>query len=199
MNYKAVIFFAAICQSIYCVEEEKIHADDFVGENGGMPPNVDQASKISFESPKMSDEEQFSAHLPAGFKCDACTAIAFQMSKQLKKGEKNGKRMKESDYLDVFENICGVKTWESYGLKSMNGVNRISGEGLEANEHPGMMYGGGKWPPRLSSKCFELTGEYGEDELYDGYRQNKNDFKMFLCQQLTNDCKAGNGKKKVEL
>ena len=30
----------------------------------------------------------------------------------------------------------------------MNGVNRISGEGLEANEHPGMMYGGGKWPHR---------------------------------------------------
>lgn len=52
---------------------------------------------------------------------------------------------------------------------------------------------------RLSSKCFELTGEYGEDELYDGYRQNKDDFKMFLCQQLTNDCKPGNDKKKVEL
>ena len=83
MNYKQsyliLIIFAIICQSVYCVDEEKIPADDFVGENG-MPPNADQASKISFESPQMSDEEQFSAHLPAGFKCDACTAIAYQVN-----------------------------------------------------------------------------------------------------------------------
>lgn len=36
----------------------------------------------------------------------------------------------------------------SYGLKSVNGVNRLSGEGLEAKDVPGMMQGGGKWPGR---------------------------------------------------
>lgn len=36
----------------------------------------------------------------------------------------------------------------SYGLKTVNGVNRLSGEGLEAKDYPGMMQGGGKWPGR---------------------------------------------------
>ena len=36
------------------------------------------------------------------------------MSKQLKKAEKSGKRMKESDYLDVFENICSIKSWDGW-------------------------------------------------------------------------------------
>ena len=78
MNYKPLllVFLVTICQSVYCVDG--VPADGDIDEND-MPPNVDQASKISFESPKMSDEEQFSAHLPTGFKCDACTAIAYQV------------------------------------------------------------------------------------------------------------------------
>lgn len=36
----------------------------------------------------------------------------------------------------------------SYGLKAVNGVNRLSGDGLEAKDVPGMMQGGGKWPGR---------------------------------------------------
>jgi len=39
------------------------------------------------------------------------------MAKALKKAEKGGKRMKESDYLDVFENVCNRKTWERYVQK----------------------------------------------------------------------------------
>ena len=35
-----------------------------------------------------------------------------------------------------------------YGLKTVKGVNRLSGEGLEAKDVPGMMQGGGKWPGR---------------------------------------------------
>ena len=38
-----------------------------------------------------------------------------------------------------------------YGLKSVSGVNRLSGEGLEAKDVPGMMQGGGKWPGRWVS------------------------------------------------
>lgn len=37
----------------------------------------------------------------------------------------------------------------SYGLKTVHGVNRLSGPGLEAKDFPGMMQGGGKWPGRL--------------------------------------------------
>ena len=35
-----------------------------------------------------------------------------------------------------------------YGLKAVNGINRLSGDGLEAKDVPGMMQGGGKWPGR---------------------------------------------------
>ena len=36
----------------------------------------------------------------------------------------------------------------SYGIKTVKGVNRLSGPGLEAKDFPGMMQGGGKWPGR---------------------------------------------------
>ena len=36
----------------------------------------------------------------------------------------------------------------------MNGVNRISGDGLEAKDVPGMLGGGGKWPGRLDFQTF---------------------------------------------
>ena len=44
--------------------------------------------------------------------------------------------------------LCLLSFSNSYGLKSVNGVNRLSGEGLEAKDVPGMMQGGGKWPGR---------------------------------------------------
>lgn len=37
---------------------------------------------------------------------------------------------------------------DSYGLKAVNGVNRVSGPGLESEKSPGMMQGGGRWPLR---------------------------------------------------
>ena len=43
-----------------------------------------------------------------------------------------------------------------YGLKTVHGVNRLSGEGLEAKDVPGMMQGGGKWPGRLLLFSFIL-------------------------------------------
>ena len=36
----------------------------------------------------------------------------------------------------------------SYGIKTVNGMNRLSGDGLEAKDVAGMMQGGGKWPGR---------------------------------------------------
>lgn len=40
---------------------------------------------MRFETPKMSEEEQFSPHTPKSFEitCDACTAIAYQVSIKL--------------------------------------------------------------------------------------------------------------------
>lgn len=38
-----------------------------------------QGEKMSFTSPELSDEEQHSAHMPDNLKCDACTAVAYQV------------------------------------------------------------------------------------------------------------------------
>ena len=43
---------------------------------------------------------------------------------------------------------CLLSFSNSYGIKTVSGVNRLSGEGLEAKDVPGMMQGGGKWPGR---------------------------------------------------
>lgn len=36
----------------------------------------------------------------------------------------------------------------SYGLKDVEGVHRLTGPGLEADDLPGVVSGGGKWPKR---------------------------------------------------
>ena len=35
---------------------------------------------LRFETPKMTEEEQHSQHMPANLICDACTAVAYQVS-----------------------------------------------------------------------------------------------------------------------
>lgn len=43
---------------------------------------------------------------------------------------------------------CSGLFCDSYGLKAVDGVNRVSGPGLESEKSPGMMQGGGRWPLR---------------------------------------------------
>ena len=38
-----------------------------------------EGEKMSFKSPELTDEEQYSSHLPSNLKCDACTAISYQV------------------------------------------------------------------------------------------------------------------------
>ena len=52
-----------------------------------------------------------------------------------------------------------------YGVKTIGGVNKLSGPGLPASDSPGILMGGAKWPGRLMNKCGEIIGEYGEDEI----------------------------------
>ncbi|XP_032217936.2 marginal zone B- and B1-cell-specific protein isoform X2 [Nematostella vectensis] len=140
---------------------------------------VQAQEKMTFETPKMTEEEQHSPHTPGSFEiqCDACTAIAHRMNVALHKEEAKrpslkGKPVPESVYVDAIEGVCSSKSWEDYGIKTVNGINRISGEGLEAKDVPGMMQGGGKWPGRLMSKCEGMVGDIGEDKLYEKFREN---------------------------
>lgn len=48
---------------------------------------------------------------------------------------------------NMFKLVFPLLTF-SYGIKTVKGVNRLSGPGLEAKDFPGMMQGGGKWPGR---------------------------------------------------
>jgi len=158
-----------------------------------------EPGKMTFSSPQLSDEETHSNFMPANLRCDACTAVAHQLTVALKKAESRTKtkKLKESEYLDVFEKTCGSDTYQDYGLKQVEGVNRLSGPGLYTASVPGMLMGGGKWPGRLSSKCFEYVGDMGEDEMYDAFREEEH-LNGVLCQQLTKDCEGVNVQK-VEL
>ena len=80
------------------------------------------------------------------------------------------KRLIESEYTDIIENVCDdINIWDRYGklesrnikksnsnsfrygLKEANGVKYLSGPGTEGDQHAGMMHGGGKWPYRFTS------------------------------------------------
>ena len=95
--------------------------------------------------------------------------------------------MKESEYLDVFERVCNSKTFDSYGVKNVGGTNRISGAGLPADKEEGVKISRGKWPKRMSRKCFSFIDELGEDAIYDQFRL-KADMRDFLCKEVTTDC-----------
>ena len=58
---------------------------------------------------------------------------------QLKR--ERGKPLRESQYLEVFEDLCN-SDWEGYGLKEIDGVTTLSGPGLPAESHMSMMSGG---------------------------------------------------------
>ena len=53
---------------------------------------VVKGEQLSFSSPKLNEEEEHSGFVPSNMKCDACTAVAYQINEALKKGErsKNG-------------------------------------------------------------------------------------------------------------
>lgn len=42
--------------------------------------NDDGTGAIKFETPTLNDEEAHSMHMPSHLKCDACTAVMYQVS-----------------------------------------------------------------------------------------------------------------------
>eukprot|EP00658_Telonema_sp_P-2_P022262 TRINITY_DN18897_c0_g1_i7.p2 TRINITY_DN18897_c0_g1~~TRINITY_DN18897_c0_g1_i7.p2 ORF type:complete len:145 (+),score=11.56 TRINITY_DN18897_c0_g1_i7:335-769(+) len=73
-----------------------------------------------------------------------------------------------------------------YGVKAVNGRNRLSGPGLESSDKPGILMGGSKWPGRLANRCGELLGEHGEEEIYGVYARGEDLFGL-VCAE---DCAA---------
>jgi len=51
-------------------------------------------------------------------------------------------------------------------LKTVDGINRLTGPGIETEGVPGMIAGGGKWPGRLAEMCANLVELLGEETIY---------------------------------
>ena len=66
MIAKAIFVLAVFAHNVYgTMREER------------MP---DGTTKMSFESPDLSEEEQHSQFIPEVLKCDACTVVAYQVT-----------------------------------------------------------------------------------------------------------------------
>eukprot|EP00658_Telonema_sp_P-2_P022260 TRINITY_DN18897_c0_g1_i4.p2 TRINITY_DN18897_c0_g1~~TRINITY_DN18897_c0_g1_i4.p2 ORF type:complete len:175 (+),score=43.94 TRINITY_DN18897_c0_g1_i4:193-717(+) len=161
----------------------------------------DRSSVGSFSPPQLTAEEEKSSVMPKHLLCDACRAVSYQMGRYLdefnKPGNtytnKNGEtRIKESAYLEALELTCNGdrkrpdQGLAQYGVKAVNGRNRLSGPGLESSDKPGILMGGSKWPGRLANRCGELLGEHGEEEIYGVYARGEDLFGL-VCAE---DCAA---------
>lgn len=142
-----------------------------------------KSGTISFSPPTLNDEEAHSKHIPTHLKCDACTVIAYKIRKAFDKEHakrKSVKQLPESDIIRIVEEVCWDK-FEQYGIKEVNKIKRLSGPGLETEEVPGVMQGGGKWPERLSRFCHSYNEELEDTNIYTHYLQNKKDLTSFMC------------------
>lgn len=138
----------------------------------------DGLKKMTFKAPDLNAEESHGRFLPDHLKCDACQAIAHQFYSKYKEFNDLHKhyqfQLPESEVLDLTENICTVETFDRYGLKTVDGINRLTGPGIETEGVPGMIAGGGKWPGRLAEMCASLVELLGEETIYGTFRKSPN-------------------------
>ncbi|XP_041363243.1 marginal zone B- and B1-cell-specific protein-like [Gigantopelta aegis] len=152
----------------------------------GVVDNEDGTGTITMTA-NVGEEDAHSPFLPDSLRCDACRIIAHmlyirfdkQHNKMKSLIEKVG-RLRESDVMDIIDSVC-EDSFESIGVKEVNGRKRLSGPGLETKDIPGVMQGGGKWPYRLRSMCGTYTGDVGEEEIYSAYLEHRENLVDFLC------------------
>lgn len=46
----------------------------------GIPGGLGDRAPLTATAPQLDDEEKYSAHMPAHLRCDACRAVAYQVS-----------------------------------------------------------------------------------------------------------------------
>ncbi|XP_041363431.1 marginal zone B- and B1-cell-specific protein-like isoform X2 [Gigantopelta aegis] len=167
----------------------------------------DGMQKISMQSPSLTEEERHSMHMPDTLQCDACRVIASQLMTRFNTEHKKRKsviakrgRLAESDVLDIIESICkdDNEVFDNVGVKAINGQTHLSGPGLETENFPGMMQGGGKWPGRLKEMCSMYTGDIGEEEIYKAFLKRIN-LEDFLCWGIDEMAYCNTVKKQMKL
>lgn len=170
-------------------------------------PLAAEVKPMKFKAPSQTEEESHSSFLPNALRCDACQAIVHQTHRIFAEFNNVHKYFKhnlpESEVIELVEKACKKDQYESYGIKTVNGENRLNGPGVVVTESvAGMIAGGGRWPNRLSIICNEFVEELGDEGLYNLYKKTPRDKAVFyagLCEgstKMTSACKnKGNGKK----
>lgn len=139
---------------------------------------------ISFQTPTLNDEEAHSLHMPSHLKCDACTAVVYQLRKSFSDFHEKRPSLKvlpESEIYRLVDEVCSGKELDKYGMKEVKKVKRLSGPGLETEESPGIMQGGGKWPERMKRMCNLYVEEFDENTIYQESRKEEDNLHHLLC------------------
>jgi len=86
---------------------------------GGWEEKTDESGKrvqqLKIEAPAFTEEDQYGYVMPDKYRCDSCRAVLFHLDQELRKKQPKGRRMKEWEYNDLFENICR-SSFEGYGI-----------------------------------------------------------------------------------
>lgn len=148
------------------------------------------AAQVRLNFHGLTEEEQGSLQVPLLMRCDACRAISFVLTKDLRKferirgrGRALGKRLQANQYEQSFEETCkNEEYWGAYyGIThGADGLNYLNGPGLTAlppDLHKGQTLSlettrkGGFWSFRLREACQQHVygGDHDEEEMYDLY------------------------------
>ncbi|XP_004686580.1 PREDICTED: marginal zone B- and B1-cell-specific protein [Condylura cristata] len=162
-----------------------------------VPGDHGDRATLTATAPQLDDEEKYSNHMPAHLRCDACRAVAYQMSQHLAKAEaklhtpdsRERQELSESAYIDVLDQSCS-QTWQHYGVQEVNQVKHLTGPGLTTETEPtiSVMITGGPWPSRLSRTCLQYLGEFGEDQIYEAHQQGREALELLLCRRPRGAC-----------
>jgi len=140
------------------------------GDGGDLASTLKDAQ---LRAPTMDEEEKLSKNMPERYRCDACKAVMFQLDKALRAKHFGSRRLKQWEYTDLFDEACHKGGFKGYGVKMVNGINELSGPGIEKEDpltkHIGtMQFNSESWSERLAGLCRSFVYEkIGEDETYD--------------------------------
>ncbi|KAK3091920.1 hypothetical protein FSP39_023738 [Pinctada imbricata] len=162
--------------------------------------DLEKEGAIRYMPPVMDEEESHSIHMPKKLRCDGCKIIAYQLATRFNKAHERRPSMKsltESEVIDILDDVCS-DDYDSYGVKEIDGVKRLTGPGTETADAPGIMQGGGRWPNRLRGMCNAYVGELEEFPIYQGYLQDKTLIR-FLCEGegILGECLKNKGKEEL--
>ncbi|CAD5119051.1 DgyrCDS7700 [Dimorphilus gyrociliatus] len=118
-----------------------------------------------------------------------------EFTKSNKKLKKANFKLPESELIEIFEQTCHPGAYQDYGVKPVDGVNRLSGPGTGLEEYPALTQSGGKWPTRIADLCGQILEELDELEIYEEWiRSGKSleKFKTNMCSGsgIKNQCQS---------